>query len=115
AAAMRSKPTPPAALVCPGQGSDELGSLIAPNATVLIAGAPHPEAGKRLIDYLLSKDTERKLALSDAAQIPLHPGVTPPAELRSIESIKVMNVNYAEVATKLQAIQPFLKDWVAGE
>jgi iron(III) transport system substrate-binding protein len=82
---------------------------------VLIAGAPHPEAGKELIDYLLSKDTEQKLALSDAAQMPLHPGVAPPSQLRSIESIKVMNVNYAEVAAKLQAIQPYLKDWVAGD
>jgi iron(III) transport system substrate-binding protein len=81
----------------------------------LIAGAPHPETGKKLIDYLLSKDTERKLALSDAAQIPLHPGVAPPPQLRPIESIKIMDVNYAAVAAKLQAIQPFLKSWVAGE
>ena len=85
-----------------------------PNAAVLIAGAPHQEAGRKLIDYLLSKDTERKLALSDAAQLPLHPGVAPPSELRPIESIKVMSVNYAEVAAKLQAIQPFLKNWVGG-
>jgi iron(III) transport system substrate-binding protein len=82
---------------------------------VLIAGAPHPETGKKLIDYLLSKDTERKLALSDAAQIPLHQGVAPPTQLRPIESVKVMDVNYAEVAAKLRAIQPFLKEWVAGE
>jgi iron(III) transport system substrate-binding protein len=111
----RMKQQQPVDLVYPDQGADELGCFIVPNAAVLIAGAPHAEAGKRLIDYLLSKDTERKLALSDAAQIPLHPGVTPPAELRSIESIKVMNVNYAEVAAKLQAIQPFLKSWVAGD
>ena len=105
----------PVALVYPDQGGDEVGCFIVPNAVVLIAGAPHPEAGKKLIDYLLSADTERKLALSDAAQIPLHPGVVPPSQLQSIESIKVMNVNYAQVAAKLQAIQPFLKDWVAGE
>jgi iron(III) transport system substrate-binding protein len=111
----RMKQQQPVDLVYPDQGADEPGCFIVPNAAVLIAGAPHPEAGKRLIDYLLSKDTERKLTLSDAAQIPLHPGVTPPAELRSIESIKVMNVNYAEVAAKLQAIQPFLKSWVAGD
>jgi iron(III) transport system substrate-binding protein len=40
--------------------------FIVPNAVVLIAGAPHPESVKKLIDYLLSEDTERKLALSDA-------------------------------------------------
>lgn len=110
----RMKQHQPVDLIYPDQRPDEIGCLIVPNAAVLIAGAPHPEAGRKLIDYLLSNDTERKLALSDAAQIPLHPGVAPPAELRPIEKLKVMNVNYAEVATKLQAIQPFLKRWVGG-
>ena len=110
----RMKQHQPIDIVYPDQGVDEIGCFIVPNAAVLIAGAPHPEAGKKLIDYLLSKDTERKLALSNAAQIPLHSGVTSPAELRPIESMKVMSVNYAEVAAKLQAIQPFLKKWVGG-
>src|SRR6516164_2063946 len=110
----RIKQHQPIDIVYPDQGVDEIGCFIVPNAAVLIAGAPHPEAGKKLIDYLLSKDTERKLALSNAAQIPLHSGVTSPAELRPIESMKVMSVNYAEVAAKLQAIQPFLKKWVGG-
>ncbi len=100
----RMKQHQPVDLVYPDQRTDEIGCFIVPNAVVLIAGAPHPEVAKKLIDYLLSKDTERKLALSDAAQIPLHPGVAPPFQLRPIESIKVMNVNYAEVAAKLQAI-----------
>ncbi len=110
----RVKQHQPVDLIYPDQGPDEVGCFIVPNAAVLIAGAPHPEAGKKLIDYLISKDTERKLALSDAAQIPLHPGVAPPSQLRPIESIKVMKVNYAEVAAKLQAIQPFLKEWAGG-
>ena len=104
----------PVTMVYPDQGPDDIGCFIVPNAAVLIAGSPHQESGKKLIDYLLSKDTERKLALSDAAQIPLHSGVAPPSELRPIESIKVMSVNYAEVAAKLQAIQPFLKKWIGG-
>ena len=101
----------PVAMVFPDQGADGIGCFIVPNAAVLIAGSPHPDAGKKLIDFLLSKETERKLAASDAAQIPLHPGVSAPPELQSIESIKVMNVNNAEIAAKLQAIQPFLKTW----
>lgn len=110
----RMKQQQPVSLVYPDQGPDGIGCLIVPNAAVLIAGGPHPEAGKMLIDYLLSRDTEQKLALSDSAQIPLHPGVAPPSELRSIESIKVMQVDYAEIAVKLQSIQPFLKRWVGG-
>lgn len=114
-AVSRMRQQQPIKFVFPDQGPDEIGCLIVPNAAMLIAGAPHPETGRRLIDYLLSKDTERKLALSDAAQIPLHPGVEPPPELKPIAEIKVMTVNYAEVAAKLQTIQPFLKTWVQAD
>lgn len=104
----------PVAMVYPDQGADEIGCLIVPNAAVLIAGSPHQDAGKKLIDYLLSKETERKLAFSDAAQIPLHPGVVSPPQLQPIDTIKVMKVNYAEIAAKLQTIQQFLKGWVGS-
>jgi iron(III) transport system substrate-binding protein len=101
-------------LIYPDQGADEIGCFIVPNAVVLVAGAPHPEAAKKLIDYLLSTATERKLAFSDAAQFPLHPGVATPPQLRSIDTIKVTKVNYTEVAAKLQAIQPYLKSWLGS-
>ncbi len=110
----RMKQKQPVELVYPDQGANEFGCFIVPNAVVLIAGSPHPEIGKKLIDYLLSKETERKLAFSDAAQIPLHPDVPMPPQLRPIQSIKVMKVNYTEIAIKLQAIQPFLKSWVGS-
>ena len=57
------------------------------------------------------EETEAKLARSDAAQIPLHPGVEGPPELRPIDTIKTMQVSYAAIATKLQEIQPFLNSW----
>jgi len=101
-------------MVYPDQGADEIGCLIVPNAAVLIAGSPHPEAGKKLIDYLLSPETERKLALSDAAQIPLHSNVAAPSKLKPLASIKVMNVDYAAVAAKLQEIHPLLKSWAGS-
>jgi iron(III) transport system substrate-binding protein len=102
----------PVELVYPDQGADGLGCFLVPNAVVLIAGAPHPDTARKLIDYLLSKEVEAKLARSDAAQIPLHAGVDAPPELRRIDKLKTMQVNYAEIAAKLQAIQPYLKRWV---
>lgn len=101
----------PIAMIYPDQGENDIGCFIVPNATVLIRGAPNPGAAKRLIDYLLSGETERKLAFADCAQIPLHPGVQTPPELKSIKSIKVMRVNYAKVAKKMVEIQNFLKSW----
>jgi ABC-type Fe3+ transport system substrate-binding protein len=32
---------------------------------------PHPEEGRRLIDYLLSRDVERQLAQSEASHYPV--------------------------------------------
>ena len=99
-------------MVYPDQGAEGLGCFIVPNAAVLIKGGPHPTAAKKLIDYLLSKETERKLAFADCAQIPLHPDVQMPPELKAISEIKVMQVSYAEVARKMVEIQPFLKSWM---
>src|SRR6478736_8753657 len=78
----------PVELVYPDQGPGELGCFLVPNAAVLIAQAPHADLGKKLIDYLLSKETEAKLARSDAAQIPLHSDVEGPPALSSIDKIK---------------------------
>jgi iron(III) transport system substrate-binding protein len=101
----------PIRIVYPDQGEGQIGALILPNAVALIRGGPNPEDAKKLLEYLVSPDTERKLALADCAQIPLHPGVEGPRELKPMSEIRAMNVNYAELGAKLQAIQPVLKEW----
>jgi iron(III) transport system substrate-binding protein len=98
-------------MVVPDQEKDGIGSLILPNAVVLIKNSQHPEQAKKLIDYLLSKETERKLAFAECSQIPLHPGVETPPEVPRLDKMKVMEVNYAKLAKKMQEIQPFLKTW----
>lgn len=98
-------------MICPDQGESGIGCLILPNAAVFIKNAPHPENARKLIDYLLSKETEQKLAFADCAQIPLHRGIETPAYVLKIEKIKAMHIDYAKVAGKLREIQPFLKEW----
>lgn len=102
----------PVEMVFPDQGEGEMGVLLLPNAVMLIKGAPHPENGRKLVDYLLSKETERKLAFADCAQIPLHSGVDMPPELEDISRLKTVEVDYGEVARKLEEIQPILRKWV---
>ena len=99
-------------IIYPDQGAGELGCLVVPNAVVLIKNAPHPEAGKKLIDYLLSKETERRLAFADCAQIPLHAHVETPPDIRAIETLTTMAVNYSEVAKKVVEMQAYLKSWL---
>lgn len=47
------------------------GTMLIPNTVALIAGAPHADAGRKLIDYLLSADVERMLAESDSGNYPV--------------------------------------------
>ena len=98
-------------MIVPDQEKDGIGSLIFPNAVVLIKNSPHPEQAKKLIDYLLSKETERKLAFAECAQIPLHPEVETPPAVPRLEKMKVMKADYAAMAREMQQIQPFLKTW----
>ncbi len=90
--------------------ADGLGTLVMPTAVVLLRGGPHPDAGRKLVDALLSADTERRMAES-AAHMPLRPGVATPAGVRSIGEIKAMSVDYARVAEEMEKIQPWLRQW----
>ena len=100
-------------LVYPDQKEGALGAFVVPNVVMLIKGSTHPENAKKLIDFLLGAKSEEMLAFADCAQIPLHEGVAMPTGLKSMDEIKVMQVDYAKVAKKLLEIQPFLKAWVA--
>jgi iron(III) transport system substrate-binding protein len=100
----------PVALLVPDQeGVDALGTPLMPNAALLIRGAPHPDEAKRFIDFLTSAEAEQILAASDAAQYPLHSGVKGPSLIPPLDKIRVMDVDYAEVARKLPAMDAALK------
>jgi len=101
----------PVRMVIPDQEEGGLGCFVVPNAVILVHGGPHPEAARRLADFLLSPETEKQLAEADCAQIPLHPEVPVPADLPALEGIRTMDVPWAAVARKMETIQPWLKEW----
>ena len=92
----------PVAMVLPDR--DGIGVPVMPNMVSLVAQAPHPDEARRLIDYLLSSEVERKLADSDAVQIPLHPGVPGPASMPRIDSFKPMTLDYAKAADRVEQV-----------
>jgi iron(III) transport system substrate-binding protein len=47
------------------------GTLLIPNSVALLAGAPHPQTAKVLIDFLTSDQTEKLLAQSESRNIPV--------------------------------------------
>jgi iron(III) transport system substrate-binding protein len=81
--------------------ADGEGTLLIPNSVALIQGAPHPEAGRRLIDFLLSPEVETALARAPGAQIPLRPGLPWPDALPPRESLRPMQVDFDAVAAVL--------------
>ncbi|MBK8914442.1 MAG: extracellular solute-binding protein [Phycisphaerales bacterium] len=51
--------------------ADDRPPIWIPCTVGLVAGAPHPDAARRLIDYLVSADVERALAESDSGNVPV--------------------------------------------
>lgn len=92
----------PVAMVLPDR--DGMGVPLMPNMVSLIANGPHPEAGRALIDYLLSSEVELSLAKSEAVQIPLRQGVEPPRNIPPINSFKPMTLNYAYTAGRVEDV-----------
>jgi iron(III) transport system substrate-binding protein len=92
----------PVAMILPDR--DGLGVPVMPNMVSLVAGGPHPDEGRALIDYLLSPEVERMLAESEAVQIPLHAGVSGPPNLPAIDSFRPMTLDYATAAAQVEEV-----------
>jgi len=95
----------PVEIVFPDQHVRGLGTLIIPNTVGMVAGAPHPDVGRKLIDYLLSPATEAKLIEIGFSQItlrPLPPGSTAKSCVDTIH-IRGMDVSLTEVAAQIEA------------
>ena len=88
----------------------ELGVLYIPNTVAMIKGCPNPAGAKKLIDFLLSPEVERKLAESKSKQIPLNPNV----RVDSLEPIKTprtaraLPVNFDQAVESWKESQAFL-------
>jgi len=91
----------PVSVVVPDQHEGGMGALVIPNTVALIAGAPHPEQGKQLIDFLLRRGTERLLAHSGSAQMPVRRGVPTPDGMIRLDEVKPMAVDWDAVERRL--------------
>jgi iron(III) transport system substrate-binding protein len=89
---------------------DRMGTLFIPNTVAIIKGAPNSEGAKKLVDYLLSPEVEKKLAESASAQIPLNPKVqcTLPPQIEAGRTAKQMQVDWGKAADWWDETQAFL-------
>lgn len=94
----------PVVAVFPDQGEGQIGTMLIPNSVGIVAGAPHPAAARKLVDFLLSKRVEAMLAASKSAQIPLRPDVPGPRALPPLRSLKLMEWDPEVVARSLSTM-----------
>lgn len=87
---------------------DGMGTLVIPNTVALIRHAPHPGPARKLIDFLLSEETEKMLARSGSGQIPLRPGIKPVPGIPSLEEIHPMKVDNEELARLMEDVLSLL-------
>ncbi len=99
----------PVTVVFPDQGEDGMGTLIIPNTVALVKGGSNPKEAKELMEYLLSKEVEKKLMDWGWFQISFR-GVKPDEDILNIEGVKGMDVNLGEVYDNLEDVKKELTE-----
>jgi iron(III) transport system substrate-binding protein len=88
----------------------KLGTLFIPNTVAVIKGSPNPEGARRLVDYLLAPEVEKKLAESASKQIPLNPQVKAqlPQQFHTPETARALPVDFEQAANLWDEVQMFI-------
>ncbi len=88
-----------------------LGTLFIPNTLAILKGSPNPQGARRLVDYLLSAEVEKRLAESDSHQVPLNPEVraTLPRQIETPKTVRVLPVDFAKAADLWDETQTFVR------
>jgi iron(III) transport system substrate-binding protein len=106
----------PVAIVYPDREPNEIGTLFIPNSISIIKGGPNPDAAKTLIDYLLTPEVEAKLAQCPSAQIPLNPQVEIKPRVETPQTVKAMEIDFAQAAAQWDAVAKFMDhEFLAAE
>jgi iron(III) transport system substrate-binding protein len=87
-----------------------LGTLFIPNTLCIPKGCPNLEGAKKLVDFLLSPDVEKRLAEGASAQMPLNPQVRPklPPQIETPGAVEAMKVDWNKAAEAWHDVQTFL-------
>jgi len=98
----------PVAVVFPDQATSQFGTLRIPNAVAVLKDAPHPIAAGKLADYLVLATTEERLAMSDAAQIPISRSTTFKPRVLPETPVRWATVDFEKAEQIWQSLRPNL-------
>src|SRR5205823_4866311 len=88
----------PVAMIFPD--AEGIGTLFIPNTLAVVKGGPNPDGARRLVDFLLRPESEKRLAEGGGFQIPLNPNVQAalPTGLLTPTQTKPMAVDFERAA-----------------
>jgi iron(III) transport system substrate-binding protein len=96
----------PIAIIYPDQ--DSLGTFFIPNTVCMIKDCPHPDAARKLIDFLLSRKVEETLSTSLSQQIPVRDGIARPDIVP--DHLNYMSIDYAKCAALIETTAVEVKE-----
>ncbi len=102
-------------IVYPDREPDQMGTLFIPNTVSIIKGCPHPAEARRLVDFLLSPQVEKALAVGPSAQIPLNSAVQITPRVETPRTVKAMPVDFAAAAELWETVARFVRDEFLGD
>ena len=98
----------PVAMVYPDQ--DSLGTLVIPSTVCLVRGAPHPEAARKLIDYLVGPEVESQLAGGRAGFIPVRPDAPAGKAVSQLGPPRPMDLSRQSLLEQLEPSSQWTKE-----
>ena len=98
----------PVGMVYPDQGS--LGTLVIPSTVCLIRGAPHPEAARQLVDYLVGPEVESELAGGRAGFMPVRRDTPLGEAVSQLGRPRRMELNHRSLLEQLEPSSQWTKE-----
>ncbi len=100
----------PVEIIFPDQAVDQLGTLMIPNTVAVLKGAPHPIAAQSLANFLLSEDTEGRLAMGSSGQFPVRPNHPQKSRANPELPLRTMDVDFEQAAALWPSVSKQLSD-----
>jgi iron(III) transport system substrate-binding protein len=102
----------PVTVVYPDQGPGQIGTLLIPHSVCIIRGGPNNANARKFVDYILRRETEKKMAMSKSVQVPVRDlGIADkPPFLMSIKKIRNFNgkIDFVKVAERLPRVIEYM-------
>lgn len=105
----------PVEIIFPDQQDGGLGALRIPNTIAVIKNGPHPVAAAALANYLVSEDTEGRLAMGPSGQFPMRPQHPQKSRAQKDQSIRWTQADFLAAAERWPTLSEELRTIFRGE